>query len=126
MSLLRALIISIFVCSFTAQAQYTETINSNRPGASSGAYAVGINVIQAEGGITYMKNKHELRKQDFGGAGLEYEFRYGVWKEALEVNLSGAFQFGNITDNNAGTKTSLGNFKINSLGAKYLFYETGK
>ena len=114
MTLFRVLFISLFTCCFTAQAQYTETINSNRPGASSGAYAVGINVIQAEGGITYMKNKHELRKQDFGGAGLEYEFRYGIWKEALEINLSGAFQFGSITDNTTGTKTSLSNFKINT------------
>jgi len=126
MRLFRALFISLFVCSFTAQAQYTETINSNRPGASSGAYSVGINVIQAEAGITYVKNKHELRKQDFGGAGLEYEFRYGIWKEALEINLSGAFQFGSITDNITGTKTSLGNFKINTLGAKYLFYDPYK
>lgn len=126
MPLLRVLIISLFVCSYTAQAQYTETINSNRPGASSGAYAVGINVIQAEGGITYIKNKHELRKQDFGGTGLEYEFRYGIWKEALEINLSGAFQFGNITDNTTGTKTSLANFKINTLGAKYLVFDPYK
>jgi len=126
MTLFRVLFVSLFLCSLTAQAQYTETINSNRPGASSGAYAVGINVIQAEGGFTYMKNKHELRKQDFGGSGLEYEFRYGIWKEALEINLSGAFQFGTLTDNNAGTTTSLANFKINTLGAKYLFYDPYK
>jgi len=108
MTLFRVLFIAIFLYSLNVQGQYTETINSNRPGASSGAYAVGINVIQAEAGITYMKNKHELRKQDFGATGLEYEFRYGIWKEALEINLSGAFQFGNITDNITGTKSSLG------------------
>ncbi len=104
-------------------AQYTETINSNRPGASSGAYSVGINVIQAEAGITYTKNKHELRNQDFSSFGLDYELRYGIWKEALEINFSGAFQFGSITDNNTNSKSTLGNFKINTIGGKYLVYD---
>ena len=122
MNVFKTFIFSILCC-YATQAQYTETINSNRPGASSGAYSVGINVIQAETGITYIKNKHELRNQDFSGIGLEYEFRYGIWKEALEINFSGAFQSGNITDNITESKTSLGNFKMNTIGAKYLFFD---
>lgn len=126
MQLLRILFLGICLFTITAHAQYTETINSNRPGASSGAYAVGVNVIQAEGGFFYNRNRHDLRNQTFGGGGLDYEFRYGFWKEALEFNLSGSFQFGKIKDNNAGTSSSVGNFRINTLGAKYLVYDPYK
>ena len=118
-------ITTLFCFLFTGitNAQYTETINSNKPGGSHGAYSVGKNVWQAEGGFFYTKNKHELRKQDFGGGGIDYQLRYGVWKEQLEVNLSGSFQSGKITDNINNTSTSLSNFKINTLGAKYLVYD---
>lgn len=116
------IIFSLFLCT-NIHAQYTETINSNRPGASSGAYSVGINVLQGEAGLYYINNNHELRKYGFTGLGTSYEFRYGVWKEALEINLSGDFQYGTLTDDNSGEKRSLGNFKINTIGAKYLVYD---
>ncbi len=126
MRLLQTILLFIFFFSVSTQAQYTETINSNKPGGSHGAYSVGKNVWQAEGGFFYSKNKHELRKQDFGGGGIEYELRYGVWKEELEVSLSGSFQMGKITDNLAGTNTSVSNFKFNTIGAKYLVYDPYK
>ncbi len=122
MKRLKLLLISIIYTSIV-NAQYTETINSNRPGASSGAYSVGVNVIQAEAGINFTKNKHELRNQDFTSFGVDYELRYGVWKEALEVNFSGAYQYGNIKDNNSNVKSSVGNFKMNTIGLKYLVYD---
>ncbi len=124
--LLRILLFLFLLCSVRSNAQYTETINSNRPGASSGAYAVGINVIQGEAGFFYNKNKHELRNYDFGGAGIDYEFRYGVWKEQFEVNLSGSFQYGKVKNNNTGGSSSLGNFRSNTIGAKYLLYDPYK
>ena len=118
--------VTIFFSSQFTYSQYTETINSNRPGASSGAYSVGINVIQGEAGLFYTKNKHELRNAEFGGGGIDYEFRYGIWKEQFEINLSGSFQFGTLTDNNSGSETKLGNFRSNTIGAKYLFYDPYK
>jgi hypothetical protein len=39
--------------SFFIEAQYTDQINSNRPGLSIGAFAVGKDVVQAEVGIAY-------------------------------------------------------------------------
>ena len=122
-------LLNVFILLFvvtTAKAQYTETINSNRPGASSGAYSVGINVLQAEGGFFYNKNKHDLRKATFGGGGLDYEARYGIWREQFEVNFTGSFQYGKITDNLAGSKRTLGNFRMNTIGAKYLVYDPYK
>ena len=37
--------------------QYTEVINSNRPGSSQGAFAVGRNVLQFELGVNFSNCK---------------------------------------------------------------------
>ena len=44
--------------SFLLKAQYTDQINSNRPGLSIGAFAVGKDVIQAELGIAFRNYLH--------------------------------------------------------------------
>ena len=38
--------------------QYTEIINSNRPGTSHGAFAVGVNVLQFESAVSGQTLKH--------------------------------------------------------------------
>ena len=126
MKLLQFALSFLLLFSLASQAQYTETINSNKPGGSDGAYSVGKNVWQAEGGFFYNKNKHELRKHDFGGGGLDYQLRYGVWKEELEVNLTGSFQFGKVSNNIANTSEGVANFKFNTIGAKYLVFDPYK
>ena len=106
-------------------AQYTEMINTNRPGGSQGAFSVGTNVLQIETGFSYGKEKHELLKTETNGLAIDYSIRYGFWKERLEVSLMGEFQSNNITDNRSTTarEYSLSNFKSNTLGAKYLIYD---
>ena len=106
-------------------AQYTEMINTNRPGGSQGAFSVGTNVLQIETGFSYGKEKHELFKTETNGLAIDYSIRYGFWKERLEVSLMGEFQSNNITDNRSTTarEYSLSNFKSNTIGAKYLIYD---
>ncbi|HPE82527.1 MAG TPA: transporter [Aequorivita sp.] len=106
-------------------AQYTEMINTNRPGGSQGAFSVGTNVLQIETGFSYGKEKHELLKTETNGLAIDYSIRYGFWKERLEVSLMGEFQSNKITDNRSTTarEYSLSNFKSNTLGAKYLIYD---
>ena len=106
-------------------AQYTEMINTNRPGGSQGAFSVGTNVLQIETGFSYGKEKHELLKTETNGLAIDYSIRYGFWKERLEVSLMGEFQSNNITDNRSTTarEYSLSNFKSNTIGAKYLIYD---
>ena len=41
-------------------AQYTETINSNRPGRSQGAFSVGNGVLQGEAGLRAGRDNHDL------------------------------------------------------------------
>lgn len=119
----------LFLLSFMTfsniSAQYTEMINTNRPGGSQGAFSVGTNVLQVETGFSYGKEKHELLKTESNGFNIDYSVRYGFWKERLEVSLMGEFQSNSVTDNRSAVarEYSLSNFKSNTLGAKYLIYD---
>ena len=46
-------LIPVFFFSLSVFGQYTDQINSNRPGASIGAFSVGTRVIQFEAGAEY-------------------------------------------------------------------------
>ncbi len=114
-----------FITFSNVSAQYTEMINTNRPGGSQGAFSVGTNVLQFESGISYGKEKHELLKTETNGLAIDYSVRYGFWKERLEVSLMGEYQSNKVTDNRSAVSReySLSNFKSNTLGAKYLIYD---
>lgn len=120
---------SLFVlCVFSISslsAQYTELINTNHPGGSQGAFSVGTNVLQLESGISYGKEKHSLLKTETNGLGIDYNIRYGFWKERLELSLLGEFQSNSITDNRSAISYDykIANFKSNTIGVKYLFYD---
>ena len=85
---------SLFLLLFgiTAQlsfGQFTDEINSNRPGKSMMAYAVGKKIIQTETGVTYVSEDHNLLGYNANGFIGELDIRYGVWKEELESLVSG-------------------------------------
>ncbi|MEM0518757.1 MULTISPECIES: transporter [Aequorivita] len=109
----------------TLSAQYTEMINTNRPGGSQGAFAVGTNVLQIEAGYSYGKEKHSLLKTETDGNTIDYSVRYGFFKERLEVSFMGDFQSNTVTDTRAAVarEYKLSNFKHNTIGAKYLIYD---
>lgn len=111
-----------------ANAQYTEMINTNRPGVSQGAFSVGRNVLQMETGFSYGKEKHDLLKTDFNVFSWDYSVRYGFFKEELEVSLIGSFQSNTGTDTRGATDLDITqrNFKSNTLGAKYLVFDPYK
>ncbi|WP_051935923.1 transporter [Salegentibacter sp. Hel_I_6] len=115
----------IFFGIFTANAQYTETINSNRPGESQGAFAVGKNVLQLEAGGFLGNDNHSLFNSDTDILGASYGLRFGFLTEILELNYFGTFQdqlttipFGNSEDE---FRTS--NFTSNTIGAKFLLFD---
>jgi len=111
---------------YNVSAQYTETINSNRPGFSQGAFSVGKKVIQLEAGFGLGKEEHYIPTTTETNAFIiDYNVRYGVWKEELEVSLIGAYQSNSITETNGSVsnKTKASNFTSNTIGAKYLFYD---
>ena len=70
-------------------AQYTDVINSNRPGRAASAYSVGKNVIQAEIGMLYEQQDNADLNSDSNIFGADYAFRYGLLFEELEVIAEG-------------------------------------
>jgi hypothetical protein len=117
----------IFALSGIANAQYTETLNSNRPGQSQGAYAVGKRVLQLEAGYDFGSDKHNLLNTEIDIWGIDFSARYGVWKEQLEISLLGRFQNNEITFlTGNSTREPFSDFETLTLGAKYLFYDPGK
>ena len=82
------LVIFLFVYPIVLSSQYTETINSNRPGTSFGAFSVGKNVLQIETGHKWFQFNHKLPAAiplDKSSGGLSsLIIRYGSVSENLE------------------------------------------
>lgn len=118
-----ALLITIPFASVNAQ--YTEVINTNRPGGSDGAFSVGKNVYQIETGVSFGKEEHELLRTETSGLGFDYVLRLGLFLEQLELNISGEFKRDNITYTayNPEIEQTIANFKHNTVGFKYLVYD---
>lgn len=114
----------IFGTSVSVFAQYTEELNSNRPGSSQGAFAVGTKVLQFEAGLNLGKEDHNLVFTETNAFNIDYAVRYGVWKEALEVSIMGSFQRNVVTDPRMpAQENTFSNFRSNTIGAKYLLYD---
>lgn len=121
------LLISCSVCAL-CHAQYTDVINSNRPGVSRSAFSVGTKVAQFEVGPYIINEKRTPAvTNEVDGFGVDFSTRYGLIWEQLELNIEGTYQndkkvfIGNIS---AEEKRS--NFRSLAIGAKYLLYDPYK
>ena len=106
--------------------QYTDVINSNRPGLSVSAYAIGKNVLQLETGLFYEQQDHSLLNTQSNIWGTDISLRYGLFFEQLELNWEGTYQNQDITFANFGTSESRTDFHRNRLGLKFLIYDRYK
>lgn len=105
-------------------AQHTDEINSNRPGETMSAYAVGKSVIQVETGVYGINENHSLLGYDANGYGLDLNLRYGLLMEKLEVLADIQYQKEDFTSTfDQYSKSAL---KQTVLGAKYLIYDPYK
>ncbi|WP_411030902.1 transporter [Spongiimicrobium sp. 3-5] len=120
------LILVLFTAPFFGFCQYTDVINSNRPGLSVSAYAVGRNVFQIEFGGLYEQQDHNQLNTESNILGADFSLRYGLLFEALELNWEGTFQNQNITFTNLGTEDSRTDFSRNRIGLKFLVYDPFK
>ncbi|EGV44768.1 transporter [Bizionia argentinensis JUB59] len=110
-----------------SHAQYTDVINSNRPGVSRSAFSVGTNVVQFEVGPYILNENHNLLNREDKSFGADFAVRYGLLFPQLELNVEGTFQstdrsYTGIVDN----EESFSNFKTLTVGAKYLIYDPYK
>ena len=116
----------LFFLPLIVVSQYTDVINSNRPGFSVSAYAVGKNVVQAEWGILYEQRDHNDRNTVSDIIGTDLSLRYGLLLEKLEINYEGTYISQNVTFNNFGFSERRTDFSRNRLGLKYLVYDPFK
>lgn len=105
-------------------AQYTDQINSNRPGETMSAFAVGKSVIQLETGAYGITQKHHLLNYVANGFGIDATIRYGVFKEKLE--LIADLQYQSQVYEARLTKIDQKALKQTIIGAKYLLYDPFK
>jgi hypothetical protein len=106
--------------------QYTDVINSNRPGLSVSAYALGKGVIQMEMGMTYEQREHVDLSRESTLLGGDLSLRYGLLLETLEINYEGSYVSQDITYTGLGINETRTDFSRNRLGLKYLIYDPFK
>lgn len=126
---LKFLVFTLLISSaVNLNAQYTDIINSNRPGTSQGAFAVGNSVTQIETGVSIGREEHSLLRTETDAFTIDYTIRQGVVWDRLELSLSGAYVSEKVTDNRsaAAFEYEQSNFRSNTLGAKYLIYDPYK
>ncbi len=111
---------------FLGLSQYTDVINSNRPGLSVSAYAVGKNVIQLEAGLRYEQSDHAALNTQSNIWGTDISLRYGLLFEQLELNYEGTFQNYKTTLATTQTSENFADFSRNRLGLKFLIYDRYK
>jgi hypothetical protein len=104
--------------------QHTDQINSNRPGETMSAYAVGKSVIQIETGLYGIKQNHSLLNYDANGFGIDATLRWGLFMEKLE--LIADIQYQNEKYTTLFNSSNRADFKQTVLGAKYLIYDPFK
>lgn len=104
--------------------QFTDVINSNRPGESMGGFSVGKTVFQAELGFYGIKEKHDLLDYQADGFGSELSLRYGALLEQLEFNLD--LQYQKDWYNSDVLNETRSGLKQTTIGVKYLFYDPNK
>lgn len=121
---LRFLVPALLLCSAAAQAQYTEEINTNRPGQSMSAFAVGKTVFQVESGINGTMDKHDVLNYESKGVAVDLALRYGAFTEPLEFILDMQYRFDQYSD--ALYTYNRNDFKNLAFGAKYLVYDPDK
>lgn len=115
----------LFFCFQSIQAQYTEIINSKRPGFSESPYGVGTNVFQVETGIFYKKNEINRTFSTDETLGANLFLRYGKFSEKLEFNLDVAYQQDQrIFHNSFNSFYTVSGVSKLTFGVKYLIFNS--
>lgn len=107
-------------------AQYTDVINSNRPGLSVSAYAVGTGVVQAELGLGFEQRDHLELDNESNMFTSELALRYGLLFEPLELIYEGRFVNQKIDYFALDLRSTRTDFERNRVGLKFLLYDPFK
>ena len=118
----------LILASTQAFCQYTDVINSNRPGVSRSAFSVGTNVAQFEvGPYTIKEERTPAAAYEVSGFGVDFAARYGLLLEELEINIEGTYQNDTKTFTSGfSSEDKRANFRFLAVGAKYLVFDPYK
>ena len=83
--------------------QYTEVINSNKPGFSESPYSVGTGVYQFESNIFYRNTQIEPTFSRPQFLGFDMLFRTSFFLEKLELNVQATYQRDKVAFDNVFT-----------------------
>ncbi|MBS7787058.1 transporter [Flavobacterium sp. CYK-55] len=112
----------LFLLYSTAQyGQYTDEINSNRPGKSMGAFAVGQTIFQTEWGLSYIDEKNHDNDFNAQAWSSDLEMRYGAFFEQLELNAN--VNYYNESYSFPGGDGHQAALRRVTLGLKYMIYD---
>lgn len=117
-------IVILFLGFESVFAQYTDVINSNKPGFSESPYSVGTGVYQFENSL-FLRNLNTDNSFSVPKSfGFDMLFRTSFFLERLELNAQMSLQrdqiFSSINPSEKMNVTGFGRFVI---GAKYLIFE---
>ncbi|MCI2227642.1 transporter [Polaribacter sp. MSW13] len=115
----------LFLLSFSSTySQYTEVINSNKPGFSESPYSVGTGVYQFESNIFFRNTSIEPTFSRPQSLGLDLLFRTSFFLEKLELNTQISYQRDKVAFKNVFTSSYFdhGLSKL-TIGAKYLLFQ---
>ena len=124
MNRLPLFIISFFIGSVMVFAQYTEVINSNKPGFSESPYSVGKGVYQFESNIFLRNTSISTTFSKPQSLGIEMLFRTSFFLDKLELNAQLTYQKDKIAFKNIITSHYFtSGLSRMTIGAKYLVYQ---
>jgi hypothetical protein len=114
-----------FLLSFSSiYSQYTDVINSNKPGFSESPYSVGTGVYQFESNI-FLRNASI--KPTFSvpkSFGFDMLFRTSFFSEKLELSVQASYQKDKIVPKNSAIPNYFSSgFSNFNIGAKYLVFQ---
>jgi hypothetical protein len=105
-------------------AQYTDVINSNKPGFSESPYSVGKNVYQFESNLFFRNITTDPTFSKPQSLGLDLLFRTSFFLEKLELNAQFTYQQDKVAFKNIFTSNYFtSGFSRMTIGAKYLLFQ---
>jgi hypothetical protein len=124
MNRLYLFIMLFFIGSVMVFAQYTDVINSNKPGFSESPYSVGKGVYQFESNIFLRNTALNPTFSKPQSLGIDMLFRTSFFLDKLELNAQLTYQKDKIAFKNIFTSHYFtSGFSRMTIGAKYLVYQ---
>lgn len=104
--------------------QFTDVINSNKPGFSESPYSVGTGVYQLESNLFLKNMSKETTFSIPNSLGLDLLFRTSFFLEKLELNAHISYQKDKVAfPNNSPSEYKTTGFSNFTIAAKYLLFQ---